>query len=869
MKKPAPQAVHLKDYQASPYLIDTIDLSFDIFESHTLVRSRMQLHPNPKNLVSGAPLELNGEQLELKEVVLNGKKLEAAAFEVTESALKIFSVPAAAFSLEILVQIYPEKNTALEGLYKSSGIYCTQCEAEGFRRITYFLDRPDVMAKYSVEITAPKAGYPMLLSNGNLVEAKDLDQGRHYARWTDPFRKPCYLFALVAGNLGKVEDFFVTASGRRVTLQIFVNKGNENRCNHAMESLKKSMAWDERRFGLEYDLDIFMIVAVDDFNAGAMENKGLNIFNASYVLADAASATDDDYNGIEGVVAHEYFHNWTGNRVTCRDWFQLSLKEGLTVYRDQEFTSDVTSRAVKRIDDVMQLRMAQFPEDAGPMAHPIRPETYIEINNFYTATVYEKGAEVIGMIATLIGPQNFRKGMDKYFELYDGQAVTTEDFVRSMELASGADLTQFREWYRQAGTPRVKVDLQHSGDKCVLTVSQSTPPTPGQAEKKPLHIPFAMALLDRNGKELVNQVLSLKKPVEEFIFTGIEERPFPSLLRNFSAPVYVEYNYSQGELLFLLASDRDPFARWEASQKLCLAAIDDLVKLQQSGKPMKIGPDLPKALGKVLSDASVDPAFRAQLLRLPSEDFVSQAYTPIPIDEIHQARDFLMKAIAVENEVLLHKLYREFHQADRKYEYEAHDCGRRALKNICLVYLCCLGKKEYFSLAREQVAKANNMTDEMGAMEALNDYESAEREQAIAAFYNKWRGDSLVINKWFRLQATSDASGGLQRVQKLMADPLFAMGNPNKVRHLIFCFGFFNRAQFHQRSGDAYKFYVDRVLEIDAKNPQLASSLLRVFNDWKRLDADRRPLLRKELERLLATPNLSPGVFEKVSKFLE
>lgn len=871
MKKPAPQAIYLKDYQATPYKIDSVDLHFDLFEDYTLVKSQLIFGPNPKATKQGGPLVLQGEQIELLSLSLNDTELPKTAYAVNEDSLTLLQPPEGSFSLSALVKIHPEKNTALEGLYKSSGIFCTQCEAEGFRRITYFLDRPDNMAKFTTTIVAEKKKYPVLLSNGNLLETKTLENGRHLARWEDPFLKPSYLFALVAGELGLIEDFFVTKSGRRVTLRIYMNKGNEDRCEHAMISLKKSMAWDEQRFGLEYDLDVFMIVAVDDFNAGAMENKGLNIFNANYVLANAATATDDDYNGIEGVVAHEYFHNWTGNRVTCRDWFQLSLKEGLTVYRDQEFTADMTSRAVKRIDDVMQLRVAQFPEDAGPMAHPIRPDSYIEINNFYTPTVYEKGAEVIRMIATLIGRDNFRKGMDKYFELFDGQAVTTDDFVRSMELASGADLTQFREWYRQAGTPRIKVELTHdaSAQRCVVKLTQSCAPTPGQPEKNPFHIPFSVGLLGKNGQEITSRVLWLKKVCEEFIFEDITERPVLSLCRDFSAPVYVDYDYTEAELLFLLANDSDPFARWEAGQKIAISAIDNLVKMQQSGKPMSLSPEFPKALGRVLADKNVDPAFRAQLLSLPTEDFISQPYSTIPVDEIHVARDFLIHAIAKENEALLLALYREMHRPTEAYVYTAEASARRSLKNQCLAYLCALGTEQYCQLAAAQARNANNMTDEMGAIEALNDAPSAERESALQAFYNKWQTDALVINKWFKLQAVSDLENGLERVQKLMTDKLFVLGNPNKVRSLIFAFGFFNRVQFHDKSGRGYRFYVDQVLAIDKKNAQLASSLMRVFNDWKRQDQHRQGLIRGELKRMLAVEKLSPGVFEKVSKFLE
>lgn len=870
MKASTPQTIYLKDYQVPEYLISTVDLDFDLHEDEVIVTSKLEIFANPKCSNKNTPLILDGEKLELRSVKINGEELAKSAYITTEKTLTIQSVPAK-FTLECVTKIEPQKNLTLEGLYKSSGMFCTQCEAQGFRTITYFLDRPDVMATYTTTIRAEKARYPILLSNGNKIAAKDLGNGRHMAQWKDPFKKPCYLYALVAGHLGKIEDSFTTKSGKNVVLQIFVNKGNEDRCAHAMDSLKRSMKWDEDTFGLEYDLDIFMIVAVDDFNFGAMENKGLNIFNSNYVLAKPATATDTDYEGIEAVVAHEYFHNYTGNRVTCRDWFQLSLKEGLTVYRDQEFSSDMTSRPVVRIGNVNHLRNSQFAEDSGPMAHPIRPQSYMEINNFYTMTVYEKGAEVIRMIATILGKEAFRKGIDKYFELYDGQAVTTEDFVYAMELASGVDLTQFRNtWYNQAGTPVLKVRGEYLADKKenLLHVEQSCAPTPGQEVKDPYHIPFSVGLLGKNGEDLAAKLLHVKKAKESFSFQNISEKPIPSLLRNFSAPVRVEYEYSFEELLFLLSKDKDSFARWEAGQKLGVQAMQQLIEHYEKDHSLQIDAKLAKAFGEVMCDPRLDHAFVAQLLDLPEESYMAQLQKVVNPNAIHAAREFLLDEIATVNEDRLFAIYKNLN-TQVPFEYSAREVGRRSLKNTALQMLVQLGKPEYQELALTQMRSANNMTDEIAALAALNLVHTKQRDIALQEFYARWKHDSLVMNKWLALQAASKVPGGLERIKFLMKDPVFNANNPNKIYSLHMRFGTLNTVQFHAVDGAAYQFFADQVMEIDERNPSVAARVVSLFNQWKRYDESRKQMMQTQLERILAKPKLSPGVYEIVSKSLQ
>lgn len=862
MKNSTPQTILLSEYQAPEYSVSEIELHFDLHEEYADVDSRLKMKRNK----AGAKLQLDGEKLELRYVKVDGK--ETKDYEVSETQLTLPAPAKESFTLEIGTRIKPQENLTLEGLYKSKGMFCTQCEAQGFRKITYYPDRPDVMAVFTTVVAADKGRYPVLLSNGNLIEKKDLPGGRHSARWKDPFKKPAYLYALVAGDLGKVEDHFVTRSGRRVQLEIFVDKGNEDRTLHAMDSLKRSMKWDEDTFGLEYDLDIFMIVAVDDFNFGAMENKGLNIFNSNYVLAKPATATDTDYENIEAVVGHEYFHNWTGNRVTCRDWFQLSLKEGLTVYRDQEFSSDMTSRAVCRIDNVNRLRQMQFPEDAGPMAHPIRPASYIEINNFYTATVYEKGSEVIRMIATILGKDRFRRGIDKYFELFDGQAVTTEDFVHAMEQASGVDLRQFREsWYEQAGTPELNVTARWESGRYTLEITQHCPATPGQERKKPFHIPLAFGLLDGQGRVMQETLLHVRKEKETFAF-DLKEKPVPSFLRGFSAPVKLHYAYTRPELMLLLNKDSDHFARWEAGQTLALQILQDLIGRHATGKELMVDEEYVEALGLIATDESIDPAFRAQMLELPEEGYLGQQQATILVDSVHAARDFLSRAIARHNEGRFLKVYQSLLTTEA-YRYEPKQMGRRSLKSTLLSYLTETGKREHVQEALRLLKQSNNMTDEIAAMNALVHVDGAEREEALHHFYQKWNKETLVMNKWLAMQALSSAPGALERVKRVMKDPVFDINNPNKVSFLLGSFARGNLVQFHAVDGAAYRFVADLLLDIDGRNPSLASRLVSFFNQWKRFDPKRQALMKAELERVVAKPGLSNGVFEIASKALK
>ncbi len=866
MKSPAPQTIRLEEYRAPAFLVSTVDLTFELGDEFTDVTSRLRLHANPAG--DSGPLVLDGEKLELRSLKLNGRTLNTGDYSLSEIALTILNPPGGELNLEIVTRIKPQENLTLEGLYKSGGMYCTQCEAQGFRRITYYPDRPDVMAIFTTTIIAERERYPVLLSNGNLIEKKNLPDGRHSAKWNDPFKKPAYLYALVAGDLARTDDHFVTRSGRKVKLEIYTDKGNENRTAHAMSSLKKSMKWDEDTFGLEYDLDIFMIVAVNDFNFGAMENKGLNIFNSNYVLANPVTATDTDYENIEAVVGHEYFHNWTGNRVTCRDWFQLSLKEGLTVYRDQEFSADMGSRAVNRVDNANRLRMFQFAEDAGPMAHPIRPTSYIEINNFYTATVYEKGAEVIRMIATILGRAGFRKGMDRYFKLFDGQAVTTEDFVRAMEEANQVSLRQFREtWYEQAGTPQltVKGRFDEAAKRYVLSVSQSCPPTPGQVSKRPFHIPLSVALLDSaTGETLKEELLQVTKASEEFSFP-VPSKPIPSLLRGFSAPVKLQFEYSDADLLFLLGKDQDPFARWEAGQTLALKSLGSLIQGHAAGKTLQASAEYVETLGRIAADSAVDPAFRAQLLDIPEEGYIGQQQETILVDSVHAAREFLCGSIAQHNEARFQKIYQSLGNGEA-YQFNPEQMGRRSLKGAALEYLCRTGKAEYLAEALKFLKGATNMTDEVSALKALVHHECAEREEALHHFYQKWNNETLVMNKWLMMQAISGVPGGLERVKRIMNDPVFSINNPNKVGSLLLAFGKLNVTQFHALDGAAYRFFGDLVLDIDTRNPSLASRTVSLFNQWKRFDPARQALMKKELEKVVAKPGISAGVFEIASK---
>mgnify|MGYP001164754521 CR=1 FL=1 len=876
----APREVHLKDYRVPDFLVETVDLVFELDETRTIVRSRLDMRRNPQSTAPTAPLRLDGEDLELLSVAIDGEALDAGRYRLDADGLTIDRVPDS-FSLDIETAINPSANTQLSGLYTSGGNFCTQCEAEGFRRITFFPDRPDVMARYTVTMTADKARYPVLLSNGNPVDRADAANGRHWAKWDDPHPKPSYLFALVAGDLVALEDRFTTKSGRNVDLAIWVRREDLDKCDHAMRSLKAAMKWDEDVFGLEYDLDVFNIVAVSDFNMGAMENKGLNIFNTKYVLAKPDTATDFDYQGVEGVVAHEYFHNWTGNRVTCRDWFQLSLKEGLTVFRDQEFSADQGSRAVKRIADVRRLRATQFPEDSGPMAHPVRPESYIEINNFYTATVYQKGAEVVRMIHTLMGPENFRKGMDLYFQRHDNQAVTIEDFAQAMQDASGVDLRQFRHWYSTAGTPEVEVltEWDAAAGAYSLTVRQSVPPTPGQTEKPALHIPFAIGLLDRNGAELPirlegensavagTRVLSVTEAEQRFRFVGLDAEPVPSLLRDFSAPVRLK-SQPRERLKFLFAHDTDPFARWEAGQQLATQLLLEMVAAYREDRPMALDPDFIEGFAQTLQDDRLDPAFRAEALTLPGESYLADQMDVVDPEAIHAAREAARAQIA---SALWDELLAAYEANDETgaYRINPESVGRRALKNVCLGMLAAVtGRAEIDRRVDRQFAEGSNMTDVLAALSILNDSDRPERTTALAAFFDKWRDDALVIDKWFSLQAMSSLPGTPAAVRELTRHPAYDPLNPNRVRSVVAAFATGNPLHFHAADGSGYAFLADQVIDTDARNPQLAARLVSPLGRWRRQDEARQRMMREALERILAQPRLSKDVFEIAAKSL-
>jgi aminopeptidase N len=872
------QAIYRKDYRPPDYRCERLSLRFELGEEATRVTSRLSL---TRREAGDRPLVLAGRELDLKSIALDGRTLAPSDYAIDDESLTISSPPAT-FELAIETEIKPQENTSLEGLYKSSGVFCTQCEAEGFRHITYFLDRPDALSRYETTIVADKAKYPVLLSNGNLIESRDLEQGRHLARWEDPHPKPSYLFALVAGNLVMLEDSFVTQSGREVKLRIFVEPGNLDRCGHAMASLKKAMRWDEETFGREYDLDIFMIVAVADFNMGAMENKGLNIFNTRYVLANPETATDTDYLNIEGVIAHEYFHNWTGNRVTCRDWFQLTLKEGLTIFRDQEFSCDMNSRAVERIDDVRSLRAVQWPEDAGPMAHPIRPDSYIEINNFYTPTVYEKGAEIIRMIETFVGKRGFRKGMDLYFERHDGEAVTCEDFVAAMEDANGVELTQFRRWYAQAGTPELRIESHYdpSAQSFTLTCRQSCPPTPSQPTKEPFHLPLAVALLDGKGRELplrlegetgaanaTTRVLEVREEEEVFRFVDVASPPVPSLLRDFSAPVKVQAGYSDSDLRFLMAHDKNPFSRWEAGQLYAVELIRGLIDDHRAGKELSLDPRFPEALEASLSESATGAAFAAEMLSLPSEDYLSECVELIDVDAIHAAREFARKTVAESLHERFVGLYKKYTD-DSGHRIDADAMGRRRLKNICLDYLMALEGPAEIALCFRQFNRAANMTDAVSALRLLSNTDRPERDEALAAFHEKWRGDPLVLDKWFTIQAMSQREDTLARVEELARHADFTNRNPNRFRALVGAFAFANRVRFHDASGAGYRFLADQVLELDRLNPQVAARTVSPIGRWRKFDAARQALMRAELERVVGTEGISKDLYEIASKSL-
>ena len=873
-----PQATYLSDYRPPAYRVTHTELTFDLDPGATRVKARLHLERHPER-ESGEPLVLDGEGLVLKAIAVDGEPLEADEYAVGDSSLTVHRVPEA-FLLDTEVEIAPEANTALEGLYLSNGMYCTQCEAEGFRRITYYPDRPDVMATFSTTVIGDDEREPVLLSNGNAVERGSLPGGRHFVTWQDPHPKPSYLFALVAGDLKKVEDDFTTMSGREVALQIWVEEENLDKTDHAMASLKRAMRWDEQAYGREYDLDLFMIVAVNDFNMGAMENKGLNIFNSAAVLTHPQTATDTAFQRVESIVAHEYFHNWSGNRVTCRDWFQLSLKEGFTVFRDQCFSADTNSPAVKRIEDVAFFRTAQFAEDAGPTAHPVRPDHYIEIGNFYTLTIYEKGAEVVRMLANLVGEEAFRRGSDRYFERFDGQAVTIEDFVECMAEASGLDLSQFMRWYSQAGTPEIDAFGEYDYAKCEyrLILRQRTPATPGQPDKLPLHIPVRLGLVGtKSGRDLPltldgealgsDAVIHLCEAEQELVFTDVSEAPVPSLLRGFSAPVKLRFPYGREDLAFLLANDSDGFNRWEAGQRLAMLALDDLIAAHRNGVEKVMDSRVVEAFRGLLEGEPEDRAVLAEMLVLPSEAYIAEQQPLVDVDAIHAAREFMRQGLAASLRDDFLRVYRE-NQHDEPYAPTPEQIARRSLKNVALAYLMAIEDEEGVVLAREQFEADHNMTDVRHALTLLTHSSRDElSEPALKAFGERWAHDPLVMDQWFAIQVGRPQPDVLERVRFLMGHPAFSLKNPNKVRALIGTFVGQNRINFHRLDGEGYRLLADTVIELDRLNPEIAARLIIPLTRWARFDEQRQALMKGELERIRAE-KLSPNVYEVVEKAL-
>ena len=874
----SPEPKFRKDYQAPAFLIHSVELWFDLAEDGTIVRSKIQFERNAAVSGSG-PLVLMGNGLETLSVMVDGQALDDSGWAATDSELTVTALPGDSFTLETKVRIHPESNTSLNGLYKSSGNFCSQCEAEGFRSITWFLDRPDVMATYRVTVTADKAKYPYLLSNGNRIEARDEADGRHTVVWEDPFKKPSYLFALVAGDLHCHRGTFQTMTGRTIDLEIYVEHRDSDKCEHALGSLQRSMKWDEDTFGLEYDLDLYMIVAVSDFNMGAMENKGLNVFNSKYVLARVDTASDADFEAVEAVIAHEYFHNWTGNRVTCRDWFQLTLKEGLTVYRDARYTADMTSPAVKRIDDVQGLRAHQFAEDAGPMAHPIRPEQYIEMNNFYTSTVYEKGAEIIRMYDTLLGRDGFRKGMDLYFERHDGQAVTCDDFRAAMSDANGRDLDQFERWYLQKGTPKLKAVgcYDEANQTYTIELTQSAPAN--EPNFQPTHMPVSFGLVGPSGADMglalegedpeqapTNRVLELTKGTDSWTFHGVCAKPVPSVLRGFSAPVQLEMERSREDLVFLFAHDSDSFNRWDAGQALFTEVLLELTDAAAKGEALKLDPAVVDAVRSILRDDSLDGSLKAQAMSLPGFSVLSQARTPVDPAALIAARDFVVDTLSVELRDDLMTV-REAARPKGPYSADKQSVHGRRLSNAALGLLAATGDADVLKKASEQFKSADNMTDSQAALACLVQTEGPHRAEALAAFYERWKDDGLVMDKWFALQATSRPFD-VKALAELRAHKDFTMENPNRVRSLIAAFAMANFRGFHAKDGSGYAAIGDAVLELDAKNPQVASRMVRAFNPWRQYAAPHSEHMKAQLERIKAQSGLSKDVFEIVASAL-
>ncbi len=877
MKTDLPRPIYLKDYAPPAFLISETQLDIALDPVRTRVRSKLSMQPNPAAKGKTRDLKLDGEKLELVRVVLDGEELSPPRYRVTEKELTIKAAPARPFTLEIETVCDPEANKALSGLYRSQEVYCTQCEAEGFRRIAYYLDRPDVLAKFRVRIEASRKEAPVLLSNGNLIESGEAGAGRHFAVWEDPFPKPSYLFALVAGKLAMVQDSFSTHSQRKIDLRIYVEPGKEDRCAWAMDSLKRAMEWDENRFGLEYDLDTFMIVAVSDFNMGAMENKGLNVFNDALILARPDTATDADYERIESVIAHEYFHNWTGNRITCRDWFQLCLKEGLTVFRDQEFTADIRSAVVKRIEEVRFLKSAQFPEDAGPLAHPVRPSSFIEINNFYTRTVYNKGAELCRMMQTVLGKDGFRRGMDLYFERHDGQAVTVEDFVAALGDANNTDLTGFLLWYNQAGTPSLEARLTYSepAKAARLTLSQSYPGAGEGDKRKPVPIPVKIGLLDAHGKDmplklegksLEDGAVILRKKKQTFTFEDVSERPVLSVLRDFSAPVSLNAGASDRDMLTLIRSDSDLFNRWQTAQAFALGHIAGMALAIARDSEPRVNARFVQAVGSVADDESLEHAYRAAFLAMPSESDVAQAIgRDVDPEAIHSARETLRSALGRSLREILSAVYERSTPAE-PYKPDAESAGRRALRNTALSLLSAAKSRFAIAKVKEQARTASNMTESIAALNILSHLGGDAYEQALQRFYRRWKDEALVMNKWFALQASSPAPDTLTRIKELAAHPLFSIKNPNRVRAVYAAFAHGNQVRFNDASGKGYELVADAVIEIDGFNPQVASRLLSAFESWRIFEPGRRALAEQALKRVLAKKDLSADVFEIASK---
>ena len=864
MKTDTPKTINLNEYKKPDYLVETIDLVVHLDSTKTLVQSKMKIK---KDNTENKPLVLNGEELKLISLKINGENFSEYIHSAENHSLTLGNLPDS-FVLEIENEINPEANKTLDGLYKSGSIFCTQNEPEGFRRITFYIDRPDNMAKFTTKIIADKLLYPILLSNGNPIAKGDLDGGKHFVTWEDPFKKPSYLYALVAGDLGFIKDSYTTTSGRKVALEIYCDKGNEDKCHYAMESLKKSMKWDEDRFGLEYDLDIYMIVAVDAFNMGAMENKGLNIFNSAYVLADQKSATDANFYGIESVIGHEYFHNWTGNRITCRDWFQLTLKEGLTVFRDQEFSADLNSRDVERINSVSGLRLAQFSEDQGPTSHPIKPESYIEINNFYTATIYEKGAEVIRMIQTLLGVDGFRKGMDKYFELFDGQAVRTEDFIHAMSVANNNfDFTQFKNWYNQNGTPLLNATTHYDETKKTFKIKlKQTLPSNTIKDAKPFLMPVIVGLIDHHGNNLAEKTLILKKLEDEFVFENINVKPIASINRKFSAPVKLTTDHTFDELLFLMAHDQDTFNRYEASQVVVTKIINELIEDYKKNNPLVLNSKYVEAFGKILTDDTIDEAFKALTMTLPEENILHQEQNPIMYKETHFVREFVKRTLAHAHEETLFKMYNDLN-IDKEYKLDNASMGKRDLKSKCRKMLMYVGNNKYESYVYNLYLEATNMTDEIGDLRDLVHSKSSHTKEALEKFYKKWKHETLVMQKWLTVQAAAPYNDAYDFVLKLESDPVYDKTVPNLVRSLILQFAA-NKLQFNHESGRGYKLVADRIIELDKLNPQVASRLASQYKDFSRLPNDLKALMKPELQRVIGTDGLSKNVFEIVSKIL-